>query len=313
MSNPKKSIEQIISDLKESNELEHLLLENADEAHYFYSMDGKLIYVNSAFQKITGYTTEELYENNFIPFIHPDDQEWTMKLYNNLYKGEFFKDIEYRIVKKNGEIRWSQSTWKIVLDNDGNQIGIQGKQQDITERKLIEIELLEAKNIAEEQSKKDELTGLDNRRSFFELGKRIFRQALRFEHPISVVMMDIDYFKHINDKYGHSVGDKTLQAIAQVLQRVMREIDIVARIGGEEFAFILPETPLDEAVNLTERLRLEITNTTVVEKEPFQITASFGICACPIKNETLETMLIKADNAMYIAKKKGRNQVKTTC
>ena len=135
-----KSVEQTIEDLKNSKELAHLLLNNADEAHYFYSLDGKLIYINNAFEKITGYTTQELYEKNFIPFVHPDDQEWTIKLYEGLYKGEFFEDVEYRIIKKDGEIRWCLSTWKIVLDSDGDKIGIQGKQQDITKRKQDEEE-----------------------------------------------------------------------------------------------------------------------------------------------------------------------------
>lgn len=141
-----KSIEQYIEDLKESNELGQLLLDNADEAHFFYSMEGKLIYISPAFQKITGYTTEELYERNFIPFVHPDDQEWTMKLWQGLLKGEFFEDVEYRIVKKDGEIRWSSSSWKIVFDTDGRQIGIQGKQQDITKRKAAEQQLKESEH-----------------------------------------------------------------------------------------------------------------------------------------------------------------------
>lgn len=130
-----ESVTQTIERLKNSKELEQILLDNSDEALYFYSLDGKLIYINAAFEKITGYTKQELYEKNFIPFVHPGDQEWTMKLYEGLYEGEFFEDVEYRIIKKDGEIRWCLSTWKIVLDSYGEQIGIQGKQQDITKRK----------------------------------------------------------------------------------------------------------------------------------------------------------------------------------
>ena len=96
MTDQQKSIEQRVKDLKESNKLGELLLDNTDEALFFYSMEGKLIYVNPAFEKITGYTTQELYEKNFIPYVHPDDQEWTMKLYEGLYKGEFFENVEGR-------------------------------------------------------------------------------------------------------------------------------------------------------------------------------------------------------------------------
>ena len=124
METKKAAVKQRIDDLQKSNKLEHLLLENADEVLYFYSTEGKLIYVNPAFQTITGYTTQELYEKNFILFIHPDDQERAMELWEGLYKGKFFEDIEYRIIKKDGEVRWSMSTWKMVFDSDGQQVTI---------------------------------------------------------------------------------------------------------------------------------------------------------------------------------------------
>ncbi len=181
---------------------------------------------------------------------------------------------------------------------------------DITQRKLVEEDLKAARDRAEVLASKDELTGLDNRRAFFDQGYRIFKQAVRFKHPVAVIMMDIDHFKKVNDNYGHSVGDKVLQVVAELLQSVVREIDVVARLGGEEFAFVLPETNTDEAVNLAERLRQKIAATTVMhEEKQIQITASFGISSCPVKDETLETMLIRADDALFRAKKTGRNKV----
>lgn len=183
---------------------------------------------------------------------------------------------------------------------------------DITQRKLSEEQLKAAKKRAENLARKDELTGLDNRRAFFDQGYRIFKQSVRFKRPVSVIMMDVDYFKKINDNYGHSAGDKVLQVIAELLQKMVREVDVVARIGGEEFAFVLPETGMDEAVNLAERLRQEIAKTTVVHDEKqMHVTASFGVTSSPVANETLEAMLIKADDALFIAKKKGRDQVRT--
>ena len=140
MSSKNKTPTQIIDTLLSTKELDRLLLENADEALFFYSIEGTLIYVNSAFEKITGYTRQELYERNFIPNIHPEDEEWTMKLWEGLFRGEFFENAEFRIIRKNGEIRWSQSSWKMVLDDNGEEIGIQGKQQDITKQKLIDLE-----------------------------------------------------------------------------------------------------------------------------------------------------------------------------
>lgn len=289
-----------------------LLIEGADDAYFFYDLQGKLVYVNPAFEKITGYTTQELHEKNFIPYVHPDDLGRTTKLWEGLFRGEFFADVEYRIVRKNGEIRWSSSSWKTVLGKDGEQIGIQGNQRDITKRKLLLEELESAKKLSERLASKDELTGLNNRREFFERGASIFNQANHSAYPVSVVMMDIDDFKNVNDTYGHSVGDQILQLISPMLGQVVREIDLVARVGGDEFAFVLPETSLEEAANFAERMRREIANATLVNSdEKYCVTASFGIYTCPASSESLASMLIKADEALYAAKRNGRNQVQT--
>ena len=186
MNDQQKSIEQQVKDLKESNKLGELLLENTDEALFFYSMEGNLIYVNPAFEKITGYTTQELYEKNFIPYVHPDDQEWTTKLWEGLYNGEFFDDVEYRIVKKDGEVRWNSSSWKIVHDSDGRQIGIQGKQQDITERKVTEQRLKEIEQLnhllLEEAQRKEVEEALRQERD----------KAQRYLDTVEAIMVALD-------------------------------------------------------------------------------------------------------------------------
>jgi diguanylate cyclase (GGDEF)-like protein len=207
--------------------------------------------------------------------------------------------------------RWYQCRDEAVLWVDGRLVRME-TAADITERKLMEKQLETAKLRAEELARRDELTGLCNRREFFIQGGLAFKRASRSGGCISVVMMDIDYFKEVNDKYGHFVGDKVLKHIADSIKTIIREIDIVARVGGEEFAFVLPETGVDEAVNLVERLRKGIANTAVeFEDVSVKVTVSFGVCSCVIENETLETILTKADDSLYIAKRKGRNQVKT--
>jgi len=206
--------------------------------------------------------------------------------------------------------RWYQCRDQAITWVDGRLVRME-IATDITERKLAEEELKIAKHLADELALKDELTGLNNRRAFFDQGDHVFKQAIRFEHPISIIMMDIDYFKNINDSYGHSAGDKVLETIAAVIKDIIREVDIVGRMGGEEFAFVLTETDADEAINLAERLKLEIKKTAIEYKgQTIQVTASLGICSCPVKNETLETLLTKADDALYIAKRNGRDQVK---
>lgn len=208
--------------------------------------------------------------------------------------------------------RWYQCRDQAITWVDGRIVRME-VATDITDRKQAEGELQAAKNRAEQLAHLDELTGLNNRRAFFDFGNRAVKQAIRYQHPVAVIMMDIDHFKNINDNYGHSVGDEVLRNAAITLQNTVRAIDIAARIGGEEFAIILPETDKDEASQLAERLRANIENTSIEHgSKTLKITASFGISVSRTTEQTLESMLTLADDALYIAKKKGRNQVKVS-
>ncbi len=206
--------------------------------------------------------------------------------------------------------RWYQCRDQAIHWVDGRTVRLE-IATDITDRKRMEDDLRAAKHEAEQLAHKDELTGLNNRRAFFELGNRAFKQARRFSHPISIIMLDVDHFKKINDSYGHAMGDRVLQAISEPLRIMVREIDIVARMGGEEFAFVLPETRLNDAANLAERIRRAIESLQLtVEGAAIGVTASLGVACSEDGKESLDTLLTKADDALYVAKKKGRNQVK---
>ncbi|TBW09457.1 diguanylate cyclase [Azotobacter chroococcum subsp. isscasi] len=181
---------------------------------------------------------------------------------------------------------------------------------DITERKRMEEELAEAKRQAEALAHIDELTGLNNRRAFFQLGLQAFRQAARAASPIAVVMFDLDHFKQINDVHGHFVGDKVLVAVANSVREHVREADIAGRLGGEEFALILPQTSLPEALVAAERLRGTIAATRLAHGETrIRCTSSFGVAVCADGSQDLEHMLSQADAALYRAKHNGRNRV----
>ena len=156
----------------------------------------------------------------------------------------------------------------------------------------------------------DPLTGLQNRRSLFELGRIEFSRALRMARPFCCMMVDLDYFKQINDKYGHPVGDQVLQEFAKRCQSSVREVDLVGRYGGEEIIMLLPETELHMATYVGERLRAKIAeNPIMVAGHEIQITASIGIAQKDEYTRELETLIARADQAMYIAKHKGRNRV----
>jgi len=279
--------------------------------------------------------------------VYVSDMDTRKLLYINKYARDMWGDVQgetcWRALQKDGKGPCSFCTNEYLLDENGqptdayvwefqntdHQQWYQCHDQAITwlDGRIVRLEiatnitqlknaanqLLIATKHAEELANKDALTSLKNRRAFFEQGNQVFKQAMRFQHSMSVIMIDIDHFKNINDNYGHSVGDTALKIIANVLQSTIREIDILARIGGEEFALILPETDMHEAHKLAERVRLKIADEKITHKDNvFHVTSSFGISSCIVVNQTLEEMLIKADDALYIAKKKGRNQVKTS-
>lgn len=173
-------------------------------------------------------------------------------------------------------------------------------------------ELLQAKQQAETEARQDSLTGLDNRRAFFEKGDQIYSLACRYNHPLTIIMFDIDLFKEINDTYGHKAGDSALVKLSEIVRKCVRSTDIVARIGGDEFALILPETDIQSAEHLAENLRSRVGETCMaVEKCHCTFTVSIGIAQNLNREDSFEQLLQHADDAMYASKKKGRNIIST--
>lgn len=156
----------------------------------------------------------------------------------------------------------------------------------------------------------DALTGVFNRRHFFERAQAEFLRARRYGHGLAAIVFDVDFFKQLNDTSGHQAGDRALQALAQASRQQLRKIDVLGRLGGEEFAVLLPETSLANAAQLAERLRLALVHLSVgAGAQPFQLTASFGVSEWVVADENVEAMLNRADKEMYRAKQMGRNRV----
>ncbi len=168
-------------------------------------------------------------------------------------------------------------------------------------------ELKAARDAAEKLARIDELTGLYNRRAFYELSDVVVRQAQRKLEPLAMIMMDIDNFKVINDQLGHGAGDMALHRLGEILRQRLRSSDIVSRIGGEEFAMLLPATSVEKAEQLAENLRAVIAATEVeMETGKFSFTASFGVAA---GESDIDKLAMLADRALYQAKGSGRNRV----
>ena len=178
-------------------------------------------------------------------------------------------------------------------------------QAEITERKHLEARLQELARV-------DPLTGVANRRRFFEAADEEISRSRRYGHPLSVLMIDLDHFKRVNDTYGHAVGDEALKAVTRTCVEILRENDVFARIGGEEFVAALPETGLDVAMSVADRLLDAIAHTPLAAGpggERVTLTVSIGVTALASDDADVDAILNRADAAMYEAKRNGRNQI----
>jgi diguanylate cyclase (GGDEF)-like protein len=166
---------------------------------------------------------------------------------------------------------------------------------------------------AQKEAKTDVMTGLLNRRAYNEIALIELNRHNRYGGNLTVVMVDIDYFKTVNDTYGHAAGDKVLRELADILKNILRENDYAFRFGGEEFLLLLPETGTNEAVNLAERIRIEVENMRVTFLEYIiTTTISCGVSGVKPDDISLEEAEKRADDALYLAKNRGRNQVAIT-
>jgi len=153
----------------------------------------------------------------------------------------------------------------------------------------------------------DDLTGVINRRSFFEASQQEINRARRHRHPFTVAYMDVDNFKLINDRYGHSIGDEVLKSVSQIIKNSIREIDVVARLGGDEFVVLMPETDDAAAQTVVARVHGSIMNK--IHEHGWPITFSIGVVTWETPPRTVDIMLKQADEAMYEVKNSGKNQV----
>jgi diguanylate cyclase (GGDEF)-like protein len=174
----------------------------------------------------------------------------------------------------------------------------------------LEADLRGAQDKLQKMATTDFLTGIANVRLFSEAGECEVQRAHRYKRPLSLLMIDLDHFKKVNDKYGHAIGDKILVAFAGMCKKCLRKVDIFGRLGGEEFAILLPETDINGGKKFAERLRSTIEKGRIkIENESFHITVSIGVTELLPDDNQLETALKRADDTMYEAKRKGRNQV----
>jgi len=273
------------------------------------ALDGRWLKVNPALCRTLGYSRQELISRDHDATTHPDDRALEAPFLRRALAGELTHyEIEKRYVHKDGAVIWGLLTVSVVLNADRNAVSLIAQLQDITARKAGE-ETLRALAV------RDDLTGVWNRREMFRLLTEETSRADRHCRPLSLIMLDVDSFKTVNDTYGHQAGDASLKQIARIIEDSVRSFDRVARYGGEEFAVILPETVGMDALVVAERIRAR------VAVHPFSIgkkdgtdlviplTVSSGIATMMGAQDTsVDEMIREADASLYIAKASGRNR-----
>lgn len=269
------------------------------------SLDRRYLQVNQKLCDMLGYTRDELQGLPSNSITHPDDVESAGSYRQQLLSGEVSSaTAERRYVRKNGSVLWASRTVSLVRDHVGRPLYFLRIIEDITERKRLEAELREIATT-------DMLTGLPNRRAFITRLEEEHARLRRFDgQQAAVLMLDLDFFKNINDTWGHAAGDVVLREVATVINAQIREVDLCSRLGGEEFAVLLTGAAPVAAREFAERLRRRIAEIAVNHAgDAIKVTVSIGVAALRAMDDSADAALLRADRALYKAKETGRDRV----
>lgn len=293
--------EQTASALRQAEKKLADILGSVDNVVWSASIaDHRLLYLNPAAEALYGRRVEDLLGNQRLwrEAIHPEDRGFVLGSLRRLLR-EGSVTREFRIVRADGSIRWVEDRVRVAYDDDGNAVRVDGVSNDITQRKEHERHIKYLANY-------DELTGLPNRNLFADRLTQWLPHARRTGQLLAVVFVGIDRLKHINDSFGHGIGDRLLHALAQRLRGLIREGDTLARFAGDEFTLLLPQASGPDAVAALARDILKRAG------EPFEIdgrelhvSVSLGISLYPNDGQDMETLSQHADTAMFRAKASG--------
>ncbi len=270
----------------------------------FYRTDAQGVtrYVCPAVKNVLGYSAEEIIGLPAAAF-YPDASE-RERLVQAIRETGFVHDFPGRMRRADGTIIDISISTHALFDERGQFAGVEGIWRDITQRKAMEREL-------ERMATRDELTGLPNRRSILSaLEQAIERRGGRRDAaPLCVLMIDLDFFKRINDAYGHLAGDAALQHVTAILQQISRDGDVLGRLGGEEFLLIVDGAGLQAAHDVAERIRAAVEGRPPPGLPEGGLTVSIGVAQWSPGDRDARALLDRADRAMYAAKNAGRNRV----
>ncbi|QHI71641.1 sensor domain-containing diguanylate cyclase [Aminipila terrae] len=302
--------------IKEYNRYKYVL-ENIKDI--IWEMDASLVFtfVSEASEETAGYKAEELVGRCMLDFLTPESKNYVAQKWRERFTGtENLKKIilyDVQFVCKDGSLIWVEVSVKPIINND-KLMGYIGVTRDISEKKSHEEELKKyieelkyANKRLEEMATFDMLTGAYNRRKFEYFVKMSIEKKENSGISFCIIMFDIDFFKKVNDTFGHREGDRILKEITAIVKSSLREQDKVFRWGGEEFIILLPELPLERTEEIAESLRKAVEqNDFGIKNHP--VTISLGIGEYVI-NDSIEQFVSRVDNGLLKAKSTGRNRV----
>ncbi len=260
---------------------------------------GFIHYISPSVKRVLGYSPEEVKTLSLFELIHPDERESVSGRFKSSVRERVPVSLEFRVLSGDGQYVWLEALLNPAACECPDGDSITFSCRDISRRKKDE-EII--KNI----SITDPLTGLKNRRFLDAVMENEMARSTRYSQKVSVVMVDLDHFKYVNDTYGHPVGDQVLIRTAGVIGASIRNSDVLARLGGEEFMILLPRTDVFGAFSVAEKIRKNIE--AEVHPQAGFVTASFGV-AERYENESVNELYKRVDDALYLAKERGRNRV----
>ena len=305
---------QLRERLREGMKRYRLLADNSRDIIVLSSLEGHRLYASPAVKDVLGWTLDEWVDQDASDLMHHDDIGPFRRMLKEMLHGEEKRIFRYRTRHKQGHYVWMEASIR-TLREDGTGVpnAFVANVRDISERVDVEQKLEAAYQQVQEQAQRDSLTGLSNRRRFDTALEMEWRRGRRTGNVLSMLMVDIDHFKQINDSYGHRAGDHCLQSLAGLLQQTARRpSDVIARYGGEEFAVLLPDIDFDTALVMAESLCLKVRQHRVDAGigRDLMLTVSVGVAAIvPNKNVRADALVEAADRALYAAKLSGRDRV----
>jgi diguanylate cyclase (GGDEF)-like protein/PAS domain S-box-containing protein len=302
----------LASQIKIREQQYRLLAENSQDVIWTYNLNlERFSYVSPSVQSLRGYTPEEVMAQSLEEAMTAASANLVRKTLDEqlarIALGErdhLTCTMEVDQPHRDGHTVHTEVVTSVIFNDLDRPVSLMGITLDITERKKVEQEL-------ERLSHVDMLTGLYNRRRFMQLSEHELSRKRRYGGELAVFMMDLDHFKTVNDTYGHQTGDLVLQKLGEICRDVLRDLDCVGRLGGEEFAVVLPRTDVDHAMAVAERLRDTVEKTSIQspQGESVHCTISIGVATMQEDRISLDTLLSQADRALYQAKHEGRNRV----